>query len=260
MRFVTSRNFQLPDDAQEMGSRLWFNLWEKKNWPYLELAVGDKLFWYESPRQRLRWSSTVAWVDKFSYSNKDEIIQRLQLPPEESVIPYFAKAAASGYCLAYKIEPTVLLDVPKPRNIRFPYLGWCRVDDEFEKRWGAVEGAKSAHAEIYPDEAHVQLLEEGGRTKVEVNRYERDRAARQACIEFHGSKCLACGIDMEQIYGSIGRGFIHVHHTTPLSSVGELRNIDPRTDLIPLCPNCHAMIHRSDPPFGLEELRKRIKK
>jgi len=231
----------------------------QRNWPYLELAVGDELYWYESPRQRLRWSSKVVWVDKFPYNDKEEVIRRLQLPDDESAIPYFANAASSGFCLAYRVSPDEPIDVPKPRDTRFPYLGWCRVDSEFEKLWKLDEGKQPLSTEFYPDEAQVQMLEEGGRKKVEVNRYERAPNARQACMEFHGTKCLACGIDMEQVYGLIGRGFIHVHHTTPLSSMGEAKKVDPRTDLIPLCPNCHAMIHRFDPPLSLEELRKIIR-
>jgi 5-methylcytosine-specific restriction protein A len=46
-----------------------------------------------------------------------------------------------------------------------------------------------------------------------------------------------------------------VHHVVPLSSIGKEYVVNPKTDLVPVCPNCHAMIHRKSPPFLIEELR-----
>ncbi|GAA3562847.1 DUF3427 domain-containing protein [Marinobacter xestospongiae] len=96
---------------------------------------------------------------------------------------------------------------------------------------------------------------EGQRTQVLVNRYERDRSARDACIQHHGARCQACGLDFGEKYGELGEGFIHVHHTTPVSEVGEGYSVDPVKDLVPVCPNCHAMLHRRNPPYSVEELR-----
>lgn len=108
---------------------------------------------------------------------------------------------------------------------------------------------------------------EGALKKVYVNRYERDQDAREKCIEVHGCKCSVCGMDFEKMYGEIGRGFIHVHHIVPISSIGEEYQIDPIKDLIPVCPNCHAMLHHGDNGrvLTIEELKwaidsKRIKR
>jgi 5-methylcytosine-specific restriction protein A len=35
--------------------------------------------------------------------------------------------------------------------------------------------------------------------------------------------------------------------------------INPILDLVPLCANCHSMIHRHDPPFTVEELSEALK-
>ena len=99
---------------------------------------------------------------------------------------------------------------------------------------------------------------EGAKKEIIVNRYERNREAREKCIAAHGCKCAACGMDFEKVYGEIGRGFIHVHHLVPLSSIGVEYELDPINDLIPVCPNCHAMLHRHDPPLMVEELRNTI--
>jgi 5-methylcytosine-specific restriction protein A len=99
---------------------------------------------------------------------------------------------------------------------------------------------------------------EGSVHRVEVNRYERDRRARSACIAHYGTACVVCGFEFERVYGTLGRGFIHVHHLTELSTVGTGHIVDPIKDLRPICPNCHAMAHREVPALSIEELRNRL--
>lgn len=91
-----------------------------------------------------------------------------------------------------------------------------------------------------------------------VNCYERDRNARQKALEYHGYQCKVCGLDMSKVYGEIGKGFIHIHHLVPLSAIKEDYHLDPIDDLIPVCPNCHAMLHRHNPPLTPEELKQRM--
>lgn len=85
---------------------------------------------------------------------------------------------------------------------------------------------------------------EGAKRQVIVNSYERDHKARLQCIKIHGATCAVCGIDFEKMYGELGKGFIHVHHIIPIHTIGEGYKVNPETDLIPVCPNCHAMLHR----------------
>lgn len=93
-------------------------------------------------------------------------------------------------------------------------------------------------AQDFPDEiSDPESVTEGAKISVTVNRYERSKAARYECIEKWGVKCFACGFDFEGTYGSIGAGFIHVHHLKPLSEIGGSYELDPRKDLRPLCPN-----------------------
>lgn len=88
---------------------------------------------------------------------------------------------------------------------------------------------------------------EGLRKRVYVNKYERSAEARQKAIEYHckdGVKCCICGFDFEKVYRELGKGFIHIHHITPISEIGKSYEINYKTDLIPVCPNCHAMLHK----------------
>ena len=109
---------------------------------------------------------------------------------------------------------------------------------------------------LFPDELQAKTeFVEGAVLQVMVNRYERDRQAREAALRYHGSQCQVCGLDMAKRYGDIGRGFIHIHHLVPLSEIKQDYRLDPKTDLIPVCPNCHAMLHRRNPPYTPDELK-----
>lgn len=97
---------------------------------------------------------------------------------------------------------------------------------------------------------------EGAVQQIKINRYERDPKARQACIDYWRAECAVCGLRFADYYGAIGEGFIHVHHITPLSEISAEYRVNPQEDLRPVCPNCHAMLHRKTPPFSIEELRQ----
>lgn len=104
--------------------------------------------------------------------------------------------------------------------------------------------------------ADIAGLPEGARTRIEVNRYERDRRNRVAALAIHGNLCKACDMDLGLRYGPAAAGLIEVHHVIPVSGIGGTYIIDPRKDLVPLCPNCHSVAHRRSPPFSVDELRE----
>lgn len=97
---------------------------------------------------------------------------------------------------------------------------------------------------------------EGKSKEVTQTRYERNPRARKMCLEHYGYSCQICDFNFEEIFGEIGKGFIHVHHITPISKVGKEYKIEPLKDLIPVCPNCHAMIHSKRPAFGINEIKQ----
>ena len=98
---------------------------------------------------------------------------------------------------------------------------------------------------------------EGAARSVLVNAYERDRNARAACLKAHGMRCAVCRMSFAEIYGDIGRGFIHVHHKKPLALRRAEYTLRPTIDLVPVCPNCHAMLHTTSPPLAVEDLKER---
>jgi 5-methylcytosine-specific restriction enzyme A len=108
------------------------------------------------------------------------------------------------------------------------------------------------------DEEEVSTVPEGARRTVQVNIYERNPNARRKCIEKWGVKCSVCLFDFGQRYGELGEGFIHVHHLKPLGEVGAQYELNPVTDLRPVCPNCHAMLHRRKSVMSIEELKEHL--
>lgn len=110
-----------------------------------------------------------------------------------------------------------------------------------------------------PEEVPVTATHtEGSVRQVTVNAYERSSAARAACLSHYGHSCSVCGFDFEKTYGTIGKDFIHVHHLKEISSIGQKYHVDPVQDLRPVCPNCHAMLHRRTPAYSIDELKQVI--
>ena len=88
-------------------------------------------------------------------------------------------------------------------------------------------------------------------------RYERNTRNRVLAIQEHGLSCKVCNFNFEAVYGEQGRDFIEVHHINPLSTLEKAIEINPKTDLVPLCSNCHRMVHRRrDKVLTIEELVK----
>jgi 5-methylcytosine-specific restriction enzyme A len=180
-------------------------------------------------------------------------------------------------------EATKLSNVNQPQIKKMlsgskTVLLFTRTDDRskftFEGIVIAKEVAKTAPVQIiwqfkeYPYESFEEKrpalaeerepLYEGHLTRITINKYERNPLARRMCIEHHGTFCNVCSFDFYITYGELGKGYIHVHHLIPISSLGESYTLTPETDLIPVCPNCHSMIHKQIPPVLPDELKEII--
>lgn len=113
---------------------------------------------------------------------------------------------------------------------------------------------------VSPDEVSPNSDEfEGAARLAWVNRYERSVKLRGQCIAAQGTICVICGFNFGAVYGPVADGYIHVHHIQQLSIVGKIHCVNPLTDLRPVCPNCHAVLHRRTPPFSIEEVAGFIK-
>ncbi|WP_035763829.1 HNH endonuclease [Arthrobacter sp. H20] len=129
-----------------------------------------------------------------------------------------------------------------------------------EQMLRAVWADHAPSSEIDPVDPVPGTLPASALTRVSVNRYERDPEARRQCIAHQGTSCSVCRFNFEDAYGALGHGFIQVHHIVPVSQIDADYVLDPLTDLVPLCPNCHAMAHSRTPaPYSPAELRRLIR-
>lgn len=126
-------------------------------------------------------------------------------------------------------------------------------------KWKLVGGLVSDPAVLPNEVSEGRRFVEGSTQTVTINRYERNAAGRSAAIAHHGCRCVVCGFDFRKAFGPLGSGVIHVHHLVPLSDLREAYELDPVRDLIPICPNCHAMAHRREPPFTPAELQQMLR-
>ena len=150
---------------------------------------------------------------------------------------------------ANEVGPAVIKDfVPELESKSLKKVG---------TKWYASDGSVS---NLLPEEIDSpDRYLEGASKTVSVNTYERNSEARGKCIEHYGLKCSVCSFDFEEKYGDLGEGYIHVHHIIPLSEIGGEYNLNPIEDLRPVCPNCHAIIHRTQPALSIDQLKDHIK-
>lgn len=111
-------------------------------------------------------------------------------------------------------------------------------------RYTKFRDSQAISQDVFPDSAETEECSEGARISVFVNKYERSAVARQKCIGVRGCRCSVCDLDFQEMYGEVGNSFIHVHHIIPLNKINQKYTVNPLEDLIPVCPNCHAMLHR----------------
>lgn len=150
-------------------------------------------------------------------------------------------------------------------NTKFTYRGNGRVKEYYDTRPVKIIWEFSDHREFHPEKLPEEVNDpekyiEGSTKQITVNIYERNPIARKKCIEYHGLNCKVCDFNFKEYYGTVGESYIHVHHLFEISKIGKEYEIDPIDHLRPVCPNCHAMLHKKNPPYTIAELQELIKR
>lgn len=112
------------------------------------------------------------------------------------------------------------------------------------------------------------MINEGTKTIVKTKVYKRSSKLRRKAIEYYSDKdgrikCEVCSFDFEEFYGEQGKGFIEIHHQKPVFQFDgddlERTIAHALKNVIPVCSNCHRMIHRSrDNPLTIIEIKEHI--
>lgn len=98
-------------------------------------------------------------------------------------------------------------------------------------------------------ENETLIYKEGRLVEKYTWKYERSAKIRDEFLKYFKAKngklfCEVCGFDFEKVYGTLGTGFIEVHHNKPISTYEEEHSVNIYRDLNCICANCHRMIHR----------------
>ena len=203
------------------------------------------------PRSVLRIKQVAeSFLSVVPVNGKHQMAMRLHYSQLEAVVQGFSRINPRR--IAPTIQPVLVeAGLAEERTTENYLYGFAR---EFITRV-AGDGTQ-----LYPNEISEKYVAlEGASQKVFVNKYERDSRARAICIAHWTAACSICEMNFLSVYG-LGEGFIHVHHLKPLSKIRKEYQLDPITDLIPVCPNCHAMLHTETPPLQPEQLKRMLRK
>lgn len=245
----------IPANSKIFNYEKAFSTYNQIDWKQsANYQVGDTIYVYATmPVKKILYKTKVVavdlgasesiqnpeyWIDQEDFKRFTEVKRYVRLEIEDHVD-----------------NEALSLDILKKNGMTGVPQGPIRVNDSLSKYID-----KHMSGQVFPEEADKEL-EEGQRTTVIVNRYERNPIARKKCIEIHGNSCVVCSLNFGEVYGEVGEGFIHVHHINPLHEIGDKHTINYEKDLVPVCPNCHAMLHRklNGKILSVNELKKEIK-
>jgi 5-methylcytosine-specific restriction endonuclease McrA len=113
------------------------------------------------------------------------------------------------------------------------------------------------------------VISEGTRRKGNVQMYERSKKLRDIAINhyIHNGhiQCCICSFDFFVQYGEWGKGYIEIHHLKPICRYeDEESNMfieRALQNVVPVCSNCHRMIHREkNAPMPIEDLKHLVQR
>ncbi len=234
---------------------------------------------YGATSKNVRWSWSWVNVEKkfvmFGASTEHEVGQQQLIvsgswernkltnrryPGYRQAIEHLGNVTDQGFRL-YTFRQVQSAPDPKTGNVKI-----ISFEEELEERslvrqgrdWYAVP--LSDFDPLIHQTGEKRFFLEGSKRPVSSWRVERSSDARQACLDHYGFACCICEFDFEEQYGSLGSEYIHVHHLYPIAKTEGERVVDPIKHLIPVCPNCHAMIHRGGVTRKPEEIRSLLNK
>jgi putative restriction endonuclease len=209
--FVSSRGYTIPVDSEKLKTELWFNMWQKRMWPFNEVSEGDILYWYDAKLQQIVWRTKISAIERFKYQSKQEVTDRLieVFAEDPSKDPYFSDKEESGYCFAFKVTPLERISLSKPKDFKFPQGGWLRGTEDAVAKWleSGISPSKELAREI--ESASEKLSGDGyfdpsnsadEREKVvrEIVQRQGQPEFRKALLAAYDGKCAITGCDIAQ--------------------------------------------------------------
>lgn len=257
-------NWIMPANPNSLDHAGAFKEWGFIDWkqhPKTKFSIGDIIYLYcTSPQRKIRYKTRVEKINM--PSSKCQDIRKYWRKKEQYDEDMKKAKCFVRILLLEEIDSDELsLEHLKEWGEKSHPQGPKTISDKLVENIEKCFNKHNAKG-YFEDLSSEEKVIEGHKLTVQVNKYERSSVARKNAIQYHGCKCSVCGIDFEDVYGEVGKGFIHIHHKIPLHTIGSDYCVDYKEDLIPVCPNCHAMLHREENGkyLTVEELKKRINK
>lgn len=220
-----------------------FDIFGMESLPLLWIndLVENRRFTQNTPKEYSNWVNSLFFDQKIHNEALNDVDFKMKRNNEsvfDNIESQLHQIIVSEKELSTKdMDCSVLL-----KDVSYDTNADLRLTNEYNDE--TFQNDKYMYDDYHEDQDSEIYHNEGTIKKIEVNKYERSSKARSFCIKYHGAFCHICGIDFGEMYGEIGEGFIHVHHLVPINEIGVNYEVNYKKDLIPVCPNCHAMLHR----------------
>ncbi len=212
------------------------------------IMPGVEAIYYKGTMKDKRFSD-IRLSDKPHYFGKAKIGNIKEAQKKNQFIAEILDYQPFQSAVLSKMENKYFEEIPESKKTNYWRDGVRAISDSVFRN---ITSESSINDEV--DSDFTSNFSEGKVRVTYSTIYERNPKLRKAALNIHGYDCKACGLNFEKRYGEYGKGFIHVHHIKPISKAGE-GSVNPKTDLIPVCPNCHAMIHKpKDKVLSIPEL------
>jgi len=238
------------DDVRELERSGYWTGWTRRHWPAEALRPGRMFYGFDTRERALRVLLRVTRGGAFAYRTKPEFASKVEKITGSRPGPDFAhwknipNASPGRFNTGIAIRWRVVRPVRIPLEVRFPQLGWLRLDP---------------NVPVVGDFDPAEQFLEGGRRVQKHMRTERNPLLRTRARDLWRHRlgrlrCMACDFDFERVYGDIGGDFIEMHHDVPLSVLTRRSPVTPE-QLKPLCANCHRMVHREECMLTIRRLK-----
>ncbi len=257
MNWIISANSKMYDHSSSF-EHYGFIDWRQGNTKY---EVGDTVYIYcTRPLMMLQYKCKVERIDLDFEQIRDD--EEYWYDKEE-----YQKSKGGKYMTLRLVEQIsnnyMKLDNLKANGLKAAPQGPVKIKEGDLLSYIEKYFTDNYQSDYFPDMISEDMLDyEGAQKRILVNKYERSSKARENAIRYHGLNCQICGLNFKEMYGEIGEDFIHIHHLIPIHEIGSNYKINYKKDLIPVCPNCHSMLHRqiNGKELKVAELKKMINK
>jgi hypothetical protein len=246
-------SFSTPLDSDDGG---YWTGWQRRHWPANVDWIGRRFYAFDRRSNRREFCAIlkVTQGGTFEYSSLQEFSRQVKRfcgwkPDNHPHFHNLPRGHKGKRCIGLALRYEIVKHVKIPYPVKyFPQIGWLRMEESPPLEQIQIDGA-DLYCEGNPVLRKHLEIERNPQLRARAKEYWRQKMG--GCIY-----CCVCDFDFEKRFGDIGRGFIEMHHTEPLRTKAALSGTPVRS-LVPVCSNCHRMLHRNrNHTMTIKALRK----